>query len=57
LAIAILSSQGKLSLNDDVRKYLPDIPDFGAPITVRHLLHHTSGLRDWFETLMLSGTA
>lgn len=57
LAIAILIEQGKLSLDDDIRKHLPDVPDFGAPITIRHLLHHTSGLRDWPVTLALSGTA
>jgi CubicO group peptidase (beta-lactamase class C family) len=55
LAIAMLIEQGKLSLDDDIRKHLPDVPDFGKPITIRHLLHHTSGLRDWPETLGLSG--
>ena len=54
LSIAILVEQGKLSLDDDVRKYLPDVPDFGKPITIGHLLHHTSGLRDWPETFLLS---
>jgi len=56
LAIAILIDQKKLSLDDDIRKHLPEVPDFGAPITIRHLLYHTSGLRDWYETLVLSGT-
>lgn len=55
LAIAMLVEKGKLSLDDDIRKHLPDIPDFGRPITVRHLLHHTSGLRDWPETLTVAG--
>ena len=55
LAIAILIEQRRLSLDDDIRKHLPEVPDFGKPITIRHLLHHTSGLRDWFEMLMLSG--
>ena len=55
LAIAMLIEEGKLSLDDDIRKHLPDVPDFGRPITIRHLLHHTSGLRDWPETLGLSG--
>jgi CubicO group peptidase (beta-lactamase class C family) len=54
LAVAMLIDQGKLSLDDDIRKHLPDVPDFGKPITIRHLLHHTSGLRDWPETLGLS---
>jgi len=57
LAIAMLIDQRKLSLDDDIRRYLPEVPDFGTPITVRHLLHHTSGVRDWFELLVLSGTA
>jgi CubicO group peptidase (beta-lactamase class C family) len=55
LAIAILIEQRRLSFDDDIRKHLPEVPDFGKPITIRHLVHHTSGLRDWFETLMLSG--
>ncbi len=55
LSVAMLVEQGKLSLDDDIRKYLPDVPDFGKPITLAHLLHHTSGLRDWPETLALSG--
>jgi CubicO group peptidase (beta-lactamase class C family) len=54
LSVAMLVQQGKLSLDDDIRKYLPDVPDFGKPITLNHLLHHTSGLRDWPETLSLS---
>jgi CubicO group peptidase (beta-lactamase class C family) len=55
LSVAMLVHQGKLSLDDDIRKYLPDVPDFGKPITIGNLLHHTSGLRDWPETLGLSG--
>src|ERR1043166_8966140 len=55
LAIAMLIERGKISLVDDVRKYLPEVPDFGKPIYIRHLLHHTSGLRDWPETLALAG--
>jgi CubicO group peptidase (beta-lactamase class C family) len=54
LAVAMLIQQGKLSLDDDIRKHLPDVPDFGKPITISNLLHHTSGLRDWPETLSLS---
>lgn len=44
-AVVLLAQQGKLSLDDPVRKYLPELPDFAAPITIRHLLRHTSGLR------------
>ncbi|MEL6589057.1 MAG: serine hydrolase domain-containing protein, partial [Bacteroidota bacterium] len=46
LSVAILIEEGKLSLQDDVRQYLPEVPDFGHPITIAHLLYHTSGLRD-----------
>lgn len=45
-ALALLQVEGKLSLDDDIRKYLPEVPDFGQRITIRHLLTHTSGLRD-----------
>jgi len=55
LGIAMLVGQGKIALDDDIRKYLPEVPDFGKPITIAHLLHHTSGVRDWPETLTLSG--
>src|SRR3954468_15369387 len=41
LAISTLVEQGKISLDDDIHKYLPDVPDFGKKITVRHLLNHT----------------
>ncbi len=54
-AIATLVVQGELSLDDDVRQYLPELPDFGTPITVRHLVYHTSGLRDWVGLVKLSG--
>ncbi|MGH9554522.1 MAG: serine hydrolase, partial [Terriglobales bacterium] len=47
-AIVLLAQQNKLSLDDNVRKYLPELPDFGAPITLRHLIHHTSGLREFW---------
>lgn len=46
-AVLLLVRQGKISLQDDIRKYFPDFPDYGESITVEHLLHHTSGLRDW----------
>lgn len=50
-AIVLLARDGRLQLDDDIRRYLPELADFGATITVRHLLHHTSGLRDYFELL------
>jgi CubicO group peptidase (beta-lactamase class C family) len=54
-AIHLLAQDGKLSLDDDIRKYLPEVPDFGKTITIRHLLHHTSGLRDYFNLMLLTG--
>ncbi|HMQ87586.1 MAG TPA: serine hydrolase [Flavilitoribacter sp.] len=54
-AIATLADQGKLSLDDDIRKYLPEMHDFGKPITIRQLAHHTSGLRDQWNLLALAG--
>ena len=52
---AILAKQGKLSLDDDIRKYVPELPDYGTPVTIRHLLHHTSGLRDYLALLDIAG--
>jgi CubicO group peptidase (beta-lactamase class C family) len=54
-AIALLAQEGKLSLDDDVHKYITELPDFGAPITIRQLIYHTSGLRDQWELLGLAG--
>ena len=54
-SILLLAQQGKLSLDDDVRKYVPELPDFGSRITIRHLIHHTSGLRDQWDLLELAG--
>lgn len=55
MAIHLLAQDGKLSLDDDVRKHLPELHDFGKTITIRHLLHHTSGLRDQWDLLLLAG--
>jgi len=54
-AIVMLAQDRKLSLDDEVRKYVPELPDFGAPVTLRQLVHHTSGLRDQWELLGLAG--
>src|SRR5262245_37868897 len=51
----LLAAQGKLSLEDDVRKYIPELPTYQKPITIRHLLHHTSGLRDYAALFGLAG--
>lgn len=54
-AIALLDASGDLSLDDDVRKYVPEAPDFGEPITIRHLVHHLSGLRESYDLLRIAG--
>src|SRR5690349_3435712 len=54
-ALVLLQQDGKLSIDDPVRKYIPELPDYGAPLTIRHLLNHTSGLRDWGTVLGLTG--
>jgi CubicO group peptidase (beta-lactamase class C family) len=54
-AITVLAHEGKLSLDDDIRQYLPELPAFGATITIRHLIHHTSGLRDQWFLLAMAG--
>lgn len=51
-SVLLLAQDGRLSLDDDVHKFIPELPDYGAPITVRHLIHHTSGLRDYLGLLM-----
>lgn len=54
-SILMLEQKGKLSLDDEVRTYIPELPDFGQRITIRHLIHHTSGLRDQWDLLGLAG--
>ncbi len=55
MCMVLLEEEGKLSLDDDIRKYIPEMPDYGHPITIRHLLHHTSGIRDYLALLSLAG--
>lgn len=54
-AVALLADRGDLSLDDDVRQYLPELPDFGQTVTLRHLLTHTSGYRDYLTALAMAG--
>jgi CubicO group peptidase (beta-lactamase class C family) len=54
-AVLLLAQEGKLSLDDPARKYVPELPDYGAPLTIRHMLQHTSGLRDWGEIGSIAG--
>lgn len=54
LAIALLVDQRKIRLEDDIRKYLPELPELGDPIKIKHLVYHTSGLRDGFVLTAMS---
>ena len=55
MCIAMLAEQGKLSFDDDIRTYLPEMPDYGNRVTIRHLLHHTSGIREYLALVNLIG--
>ena len=55
LALALLVADGEVSWDDDIRRYVPELPDFGTPITLRHLAHHTSGIRDQWAMLQMAG--
>jgi CubicO group peptidase (beta-lactamase class C family) len=54
-AIVLLVQRGDLDLDEDIRTYIPDVPDFGEMITLRHLIHHTSGLRGTLNSLAMAG--
>ncbi|HLZ92266.1 MAG TPA: serine hydrolase domain-containing protein [Candidatus Acidoferrum sp.] len=54
-SVLLLEEQGKLSLNDDIRKYVPELPAYGQKITILQLLNHTSGLRDYLTLMELAG--
>jgi CubicO group peptidase (beta-lactamase class C family) len=55
MAVVLLERDGKLSIDDDVHKYLPELPDYSQKITLRNLLQHTSGIRDQWQTLSTAG--
>jgi len=55
LAVQLLAADGKLSIDDPVRKYIPELPDYNVPLTIRHMLSHTSGLRDWGSVESIAG--
>lgn len=55
MAILLLAEDGRLSLDDEVRKHVPELPDYGTPLTIRHMLTHTSGLRDWGSVAAIAG--
>ncbi|MGH9844912.1 MAG: serine hydrolase domain-containing protein [Blastocatellia bacterium] len=54
-SILLLVRRGQVSLDDDIRKYFPELPRYEAPITVNHLVHHTSGVRDYLELMGMAG--
>jgi CubicO group peptidase (beta-lactamase class C family) len=54
-AILLLAQRGMLTLDDDVRQYVRELPDYGHIITIRHLMTHTSGLRDWGSVAAIGG--
>ena len=54
-SIALLAQQGKLSLDDDIRKYVPEMPKYDDTVTIRHLIHHTSGIREYQALVMFGG--
>jgi len=53
--VLMLVEEGKLKLDDPVRKYIPELPDYGSPLTIRHMLMHMSGLRDWGSVEAIAG--
>jgi CubicO group peptidase (beta-lactamase class C family) len=55
MAVMLLAKEGRLSIDDPVRKYIPELPDYGTPLTIRHMLTHTSGLRDWGSVESIAG--
>lgn len=54
-AVQLLVGEGKISLDDDVHKFVPELYDFGKPLKIRHLLNHTSGLREQLQLLFMAG--
>ncbi len=54
-AIMLQAQQGKLSLDDDIRTHIPELPDFGETVTIRHIITHTSGLREFLNLLLMTG--
>src|ERR1700722_7544766 len=55
MSIVLLAEDGKLSLDDDIRKFIPELPDYGVPVTVSSMLHHLSGLRSYTDLFDLAG--
>jgi len=55
MSVALLTRQGKLSLDDDIHKYLPEFPQYQSPITIRQLIYQTSGIRDYSHLMLAAG--
>jgi CubicO group peptidase (beta-lactamase class C family) len=55
MALALLVAEGKVAWDDDIRRYVPEVPDYGKTITLEHLVHHTSGIRDQWSLLSMAG--
>ncbi len=55
MGIAMLQEEGRLSVEDDIRKYIPELPDFGEVVRIRHLISHTSGYREYLNLLLMGG--
>jgi len=54
-SLLLLAREGKLSIDDPVRKYIPELPEYDKPLLIRHMLNHTSGLRDWGSVASIAG--
>ena len=54
-ALMLLAQTGVISLDDPLRKFLPELPDYGQPLTIRHVIHHVSGLREWRPLAQFGG--
>lgn len=55
MGIALLEEKGLLSVEDDIRKYIPELPDLGETVRLRHLISHTSGYREYLNSLLMGG--
>ena len=55
MALLLLAEQGSLSLDDDIRDYISELPQYEAPVTIRQMLNHTSGIRDYLQVMSLAG--
>ncbi|MEZ4660199.1 MAG: serine hydrolase domain-containing protein [Caldilineaceae bacterium] len=55
MTMALLAEAGRIKLTDDVRTYVPEVPDYGTPITIEQMIRHTSGLRDYLDLGFMAG--